>query len=135
VRSDVANKVGWAHAARIAAAMDFPRAVWVFLRVMWCMNVFYSNMKFDFYLKTKILRGNNRLHTKEVSIMSTAISLPTPSTASQNLFERASQFVARLFSAGTADAGDLWKLYRAAGSGDSVNPRALKALLAATRAE
>jgi hypothetical protein len=71
--------------------------------------------------------------------MSTTFSLPTPSTlpsaTSLSLFERASQFVARLFSASTVDTSDIWKLYRAAGTSDSVNPLALKAVLAAARAE
>jgi hypothetical protein len=69
--------------------------------------------------------------------MSTSFSLPAPSTppaaASPSLFERAAQFAARLFSAGAVDTTDVWKLYRAAGSTDTVNPRALKALAAAAR--
>ena len=67
--------------------------------------------------------------------MSTTFSLPSASTPGLNLFERAVQFAGRLFSASAVDNSELWKLYRAAGTGDSVNPRALKALLAATRAE
>lgn len=69
--------------------------------------------------------------------MSSTFSLPTPSTvpatASLSLVERARQFAARLFSAGAVDTSDVWKLYRAAGTTDTVNPRALKALAAATR--
>lgn len=59
------------------------------------------------------------------------LSLPLPSSR-LNLFERATQFVARLFSAKAVDTSDVWRLYRAAGTADSVSPSALKALAAAS---
>ncbi|QOL48545.1 hypothetical protein [Massilia litorea] len=69
--------------------------------------------------------------------MSTIYSLPRastlPSAASLTLFQRATQFIARLFSANAVDTSDVWKLYRAAGTADSVSPQALKALAAAAR--
>lgn len=69
--------------------------------------------------------------------MSTIISFPSastlPSATSLTLFQRAAQFAARLFSASAADTSEVWKLYRAAGTADSVSPQALKALAAAAR--
>jgi hypothetical protein len=67
--------------------------------------------------------------------MSTTFSLPTPSSrqsAKLNLFERATQFLARLFSASAVDTSDIWRLYRATGANDSVSPQAIKALAAAS---
>jgi hypothetical protein len=68
--------------------------------------------------------------------MSNTISLPTPSSrhpvAKLSLFGRATQFLARLFSASAVDTSDVWRLYRVTGANDSVSPKAIKALAAAS---
>jgi hypothetical protein len=68
--------------------------------------------------------------------MSNTFSLPTPSSrhsaADLSLFERATQFLARLFSASAVDTSDIWRLYRVTGVADSVSPAAIKALAAAS---
>jgi hypothetical protein len=68
--------------------------------------------------------------------MSTTLSLPTESSRHSatglNLVERATQFLARLFSASAVDTSDVWRLYRVAGAADSVSPAAIKALAAAS---
>jgi hypothetical protein len=69
--------------------------------------------------------------------MSTRLSLPTesprPSVSGLTLFGRATQFLARLFSASAVDTSDVWRLYRVTGANDSVSPKALKALAACAR--
>jgi hypothetical protein len=71
--------------------------------------------------------------------MSTTLSLPTPSprqsAANLSLFERATQFLARLFSASAVDTSDVWRLYRVTGANDSASPKAIKALAAAANAQ
>jgi hypothetical protein len=66
--------------------------------------------------------------------MSTTFSLPTPSSgqssANLSLFERATRFLARLFSVSAVDTSDIWRLYRVTGANDSVSPKAIKALAA-----
>jgi hypothetical protein len=69
--------------------------------------------------------------------MSTMLSLPTESSRQSvsglTLFERATQFLARLFSASAVDTSDVWRLYRVTGANDSVSPKAIEALAASAK--